>query len=275
MAQLNEGLVQEISERKQAEQKTRELQAELAHTHRLSLMGEMASGLAHELNQPLTAIRLYAKGCARRLRSGEGAGDEVLAAMDRLSAEVLRAGEIVSWIRGFVRKKQPRTMSVDMNGLIREAIDLLSHEFREQHIQVNLDLSHRLPRVEADKIEIQQIILNLTRNSMEAMNANGSRSGDMTISTSKAENGAIEVAIHDAGPGMPPEVLARAFDSFFTTKPNGMGLGLSICRSMVEAHGGRLWANSIVGEGTTFHFALPTAKEERHDNVERDGVCHR
>lgn len=267
LAQLNEGLVQEISERRQAEQKSRELQAELAHTHRLSLIGEMASGLAHELNQPLTAIRLYAKGCAKRLRTGEGTRDEVLAAMDRLSSEVLRAGEIVSWIRGFVRKQQPRTMSVDMNGLIREAVDLLSHEVGEQDVQVNLDLSHRLPRVDVDKIEIQQIILNLTRNSMEAMTENGSRSGDMTISTSKAENGAIEVAIHDTGPGMPAEVLARAFDSFFTTKSNGMGLGLSICRSMVESHGGQLWATSKEGVGATFHFTLPTAKQEHDDNV--------
>ena len=275
LEQLNEGLLEEISERKQAEERSRDLQAELAHAHRLSLMGEMASGLAHELNQPLTAIRLYAKGCVRRLRSGEGTRDEILAAMDHLSAQVLRAGEIVGWIRSFVRKKQPRTSSVNVNAMVREAIDLLSNEGRNQHIAVKLDLSHGLPRVEADKIEIQQIILNLTRNSMEAINEDGCRPANITIHTSKSDNDAVEVTVQDTGPGMAPEVIERAFDSFFTTKPHGMGLGLSICRSMVEAHGGQLWASSKEGVGTTFHFTLPTAKEERHDGVRDDGLCYR
>ena len=271
LAQSNAGLVREIAERKQVEDRARELQTELAHAHRLSLLGEMASGLAHELNQPLTAIRLYAKGCARRLKSGEGTPEEILEALNQLSAQVLRAGEILGWIRGFVRKRPPRTTAVDANAVIREAVDLLAYERRNQQIAIDLTLGDDIPLVEADTIEIHQIILNLTRNSIEAMSRNGHRPTRLAIRTARRVDGMVEVAVEDSGSGMPPDVLEHAFDSFFTTKPHGMGLGLAISRSMVEAHGGQLWATSQEGVGTTVRFTLPVAREENNDRTEHNG----
>ncbi|MGF1627900.1 MAG: DAHL domain-containing protein [Kiloniellaceae bacterium] len=271
LTQSNAGLLKEISERKQAEGKARALQSELTHAHRLSLLGEMASGLAHELNQPLTAIRLYAKGCVRRLKSGEGTTEEILDAMNQLSAQVLRAGDILGWIRGFVKKRQPQTTAVDVNALIREAVDLLGYERKAQEISVQLDLTEPLPCVEADKIEIQQIILNLARNSMEAMSEDNRQQARLAISTARGAAGTLDIAVTDNGHGMSPAILAQAFDSFFTTKPQGMGLGLAISRSMIEAHGGQLWATSQEGVGTTVRFSLRIAKEDLHGGIEVNG----
>jgi C4-dicarboxylate-specific signal transduction histidine kinase len=272
LALSNAGLKKEMSERRQAEDKARALQAELAHAHRLSLMGEMASGLAHELNQPLTAIRLYARGCVRRLKSGDGTPEEILDAMNRLSAQVLRAGEILGWIRSFVKKRQPCTSAVDINALIRETVELLSYERRNHDFSIELGLTGSLPCVKADKIEVQQVILNLTRNSMEAMDERPPEPLRIVIRTATGGGGMIEVVVEDSGRGMTPDVLAHAFDSFFTTKPQGMGLGLAISRSMVEAQGGQLWATSQEGVGTTVHFTLPVAGEESNDSTERDGI---
>ena len=272
LALSNAGLKKEIAERRHAEDKARALQAELAHAHRLSLMGEMASGLAHELNQPLTAIRLYARGCVRRLKAGEGTPEEILDAMNRLSAQVLRAGEILGWVRSFVKKRQPHTSALDINALIRETVDLLGYERRSPDFSIGLRLEDALPRVEADKIEVQQVILNLTRNSMEAMDEAMPEPPRIVIRTTLDGHDMVAIVVEDSGRGMAPDVLARAFDSFFTTKPQGMGLGLAISRSMVEALGGQLWATSQEGVGTTVHFTLPVAKEERSDSNERDSV---
>jgi C4-dicarboxylate-specific signal transduction histidine kinase len=272
LALSNAGLKREMAERRQAEDKARALQAELTHAHRLSLMGEMASGLAHELNQPLTAIRLYARGCVRRLKSGEGRPEEILDAMNRLSAQVLRAGAILGWIRGFVKKRQGQTSSLDVNALVHETVELLGYERRNLDFTIELALADALPRIEADRIEIQQIILNLTRNSIEAMGEGGPEPPRIAIRTQAGAAGLVEVVVEDSGRGMAPDVLARAFDSFFTTKPQGMGLGLAISRSLVEAQGGRLWATSEEGKGTTVHFTLPVAGEEQHDSTERSAL---
>ena len=272
LALSNAGLKREMAERRQAEDKARALQAELTHAHRLSLMGEMASGLAHELNQPLTAIRLYARGCVRRLKSGEGRPEEILDAMNRLSAQVLRAGAILGWIRGFVKKRQGQTSSLDINALVRETVELLGYERRNLDFNIELALADALPRIEADRIEIQQIILNLTRNSIEAMSEGGPEQPRIAIRTQAGAAGLVELVVEDSGHGMAPDILARAFDSFFTTKPQGMGLGLAISRSLVEAQGGRLWATSEEGKGTTVHFTLPVAGEEQHDSTERSAL---
>lgn len=261
LARLNTELVEEISERKQAEKVSGKLQAELAHTHRLSMMGEMASGLAHELNQPLTAINIYTKGCMRRLQGMNGNRSELLDAMAKVSGEARRAGEIISWMRGFIRKAEPRTAVVDMNSAVREAIDLLGHELQSQGIDTELDLTVPLPSTLADKIQIQQIVLNLVRNSIEAMNGHDCTRRDLTIRTLKAADDTIEVSIRDSGHGVPAEVLENIFDSFVTTRTDGLGLGLSICRSLVEAHGGHLWVAADDRPGATFCFTMPVAAE--------------
>lgn len=264
LARLNKELLEEIGERRQAEEVSRKHQAELAHVHRLSIMDEMASGLAHELNQPLTAINIYTKGCVRRLQQMNGRQSDLLDAMAKVSDEARRAGEILSWMRGFIRKKEPQRDLVDINSAIREALGLMDHELRNQGIRANLDLAASLPSAIADRIQIQQIVLNLVRNSMEAMGREDRTPRDLTIRTTPAGRGAIEVAVRDTGQGIPPGDLEHIFDSFYTTKAGGLGLGLSICRSLVEAHGGRLWATSDAGNGTIFRFVLPV-RAEGHD----------
>ena len=261
LAGLNAELLEEIKERKQAEEASRKHQSQLAHTHRLSVMGEMASGLAHELNQPLTAINFYTKGCMRRLQQANGKQAELLDAMAKVSAEARRAGEIISWMRGFIQKAETRKTVVDVNSAIQEAIDLLGHELQSQGININFDLAISLPLALADKIQIQQIVLNLVRNSMESMNDNGHTRRDLTIRTSKPTDDTIEVSIQDSGHGVPAEVLENIFDSFFTTRTDGLGLGLSICRSLVEVHGGQLWVTAGAGTGATFHFTMPATTE--------------
>jgi len=262
LAGLNAELVEEIKERKQAEEASSKHQTELAHTHRLSVMGEMASGLAHELNQPLTAINFFTQGCIRRLRrQTNGKQADLLDAMTKVSAEARRAGEIINWMRGFIRKVETRTTEVDVNSAIQEVMDLLGHELQGQGIKTNFDLAAFLPPALSDKIQIQQIVLNLVRNSMESMNGHGSGRRDLTIRTSKPADDTIEISIQDSGHGVPPEVLENIFDSFFTTRTDGLGLGLSICRSLVEVHGGKLWVTAGAGTGATFHFTMPVTTE--------------
>jgi signal transduction histidine kinase len=258
---LNAELVEEIKERKQAEKTSRRHQSELAHTHRLSMMGEMASGLAHELSQPLTAINNYTKGCMRRLQQANGEQAELLDAMGKVSSEAHRAGEIIRWMRSFVQKAEPQTARLDVNAAIREAIDLLWHDLQSQGIKTNFELAKPLPPTLADKIQIQQIVLNLVRNSMDAMNGHDCARRDLTICTSIPADDTIEVSIRDSGHGVPADLRENIFDSFFTTRTDGLGLGLSICRSLVEIHGGQLWVTAGAGTGATFHFTIPVTTE--------------
>ena len=261
LAGLNAELVEEIKERKQAEKTSRRHQSELAHTHRLSMMGEMASGLAHELSQPLTAINNYTKGCMRRLQQANGEQAELLDAMGKVSSEAHRAGEIIRWMRSFVQKAEPQTARLDVNAAIREAIDLLWHDLQSQGIKTNFELAKPLPPTLADKIQIQQIVLNLVRNSMDAMNGHDCARRDLTICTSIPADDTIEVSIRDSGHGVPADLRENIFDSFFTTRTDGLGLGLSICRSLVEIHGGQLWVTAGAGTGATFHFTIPVTTE--------------
>ncbi|NQV98199.1 MAG: hypothetical protein HQ483_00740 [Rhodospirillales bacterium] len=264
---VNEGLVEQIAERRRAEGEAHELQTELAHVHRLSTMGEMATGLAHELNQPLAAITSYAQGCVQRMRLRKTKPDEMIDIMNKISLEAKRAASIIHRLRSLARKRAPRQVRINVNAAIREIAGLLEAEAHRHHVRIALDLSNPLPKVMADTIEIQQIVLNLMRNGMEAMEEDVSAPRDLTIRTERKENNFIKVAVQDSGHGIPPEILERIFDPFYTTKLSGLGLGLSICRSIVEGHGGRLWATSDADTRTTFFFTLPIAEEDPHDNV--------
>ncbi len=267
LSKVNDGLIRQISERKHAEHEARVLQTELAHVHRLSTMGEMATGLAHELNQPLAAITSYAQGCVQRLRSRKTKPEDMLETMDKIAAEAKRAGGIIRRVRGFVRKENPRRALVDVNAAIRETADLLGPEAHRRGMAINLDLANPLPMVMADTIQIQQTVLNLMRNGIEAMGETGLERQHLTIRTAKNGSDAILVTVEDDGHGIPPETLEHIFDPFFTTKESGLGLGLPICRSIVEAHGGRLWATSNAEDGTIFKFSLPIDDEGQHDNT--------
>lgn len=233
-----------------------ELQADLIHVARLSELAQLASALAHELNQPLTAIMNYVQASRRVMEAGGGrASDRVYAMMDKAVDQVNRAGAIIRRLRAFVEKGETQPFEEDINQVVEEASALAFIGSGEKGVTIGLELGADLPPVLIDKVQIQQVILNLVRNSIEAMAKSKSR--QVTITTSHAEAESVEVAICDTGPGLAEEVLDRLFEPFVTTRAEGMGIGLSISRSIVEAHGGRLGATPNPGGGTTFRFTLP------------------
>ncbi len=257
------GTLKDVTARHHMEEQLRQHQAELAHVSRLSTMGEMAAGLAHELNQPLAAIVNYTQGCIRRLRSGNETDVRALQmAMEEVSAQATRAGEIIRRLRDFVRKGETKRSTVDINTLITTALNLVQPEARHQDINIQLELTRQLPPVSVDPIQIEQVIVNLARNAIEAMSSVNWPKRELSIRSSLTENGMIEIALHDTGEGLPEELLKQLFYPFFTTKATGMGMGLSISRSIIEAHQGRLWAMRNPDCGMTFRFTLPVESSE-------------
>ncbi len=266
LSRANMELEREAAERKRAEASARERQAELAHVHRLNTMGEMASGLAHELNQPLAAVVNYAKGAVRRLKKGSVEPGELLAALEQAALQAERAAAIVRRVRAFIRKEAPRHAALDCNKIVRETAGLMAADAERAGARLVLDLAKPPPRVRADAVQLEQVIVNLVRNAIEAMAESDSPVRDITVRTLPAAvGGAVEITVEDTGPGLPADARERLFDPFFTTKADGLGLGLSISQSIVEAHGGRLTATARPGGGMVFRFALPAAGEARHD----------
>lgn len=247
------GSLSDITRRKHAEEEAHQRQTELAHVQRVSAMGEMAAGLAHELNQPLAAIVNYARGCTRRLADA-GAAPDLLEALDRIAGEALRAGEVVRSLKRVVRKEPPRDSEIDLNDLARDALALVRAEADGREIGLRLELEPRLPRLLADRIQIEQVILNLLCNALEAISK---PPGVVSVRIELVDGRAARVAISDTGDGIAPDLRDRVFAPFFTTKTSGLGMGLSISRTIIEAHGGRLRADANPGAGTTFSFTLP------------------
>ena len=260
------GISEDITQRKRVEEDARRHRNELAHTGRVIVMGEMATSLAHELNQPLTVISGYAQVCLDKLRSGEGTSEQMLDSVEQVAEQAQRASEIIRRTRSFLRKEEDERRPIDLNDTIRGVEDLLRVDAREQGATIDLGLADGLPPVWADFIQIQQVVLNLAHNGMEAMAGSDSNQRHLTIQTLAVDGGSVEVAVRDMGHGIPTENLARVFDPFFTTKPSGLGMGLAISRSIVEAHGGRIWTASNVGIGAVFRFALPCTEEPRTDD---------
>jgi two-component system sensor kinase FixL len=249
----------DITDRKRAEEEARQRQAELAHVLRVSTIGELAAGLAHEINQPLSAIVAYAKGCARRMRSASGRPDELLEAMEEIATQAVRADRIVRRLRDFVRKREPRRERVVLNDLVRAVTSLVATEAQEQGIALRLRLAPDIPPLWVDSVQIEQVILNLVRNSIDAMRGLDGTERVLSICTSWAGDDTVELAVSDAGEGLGDVDPEQMFDPFFTTKPGGLGMGLSISRSIIEAHHGRLWATRNPQRGATFRFTVPVA----------------
>ena len=265
------GITRDITEHKQAEEQARRHQTELARVARLSTMGEMATGIAHELNQPLSAIANFSRGCIRRLRSGEITTEEMIEPLVEVCEQAERAGEILRHVRDFVRKSELKTKPMDINQIVRAVVKFTEHEARHHRTMMHLQLDPKLPKVEADSIMIEQVICNLVRNAVEAMAEANSPRREITIRTHLFGNGAIEIEIGDTGPGIDEAIMDQVFDQFFTTKPDGVGMGLSISRSIIESHGGHVRAESG-GTGASFRFTLPTSegpttKHERADSL--------
>ncbi len=252
------GALSDVTTRRQAEETARQRQSELAHVLRVSTMGEMAAGLAHEINQPLAAIVNYARGGSRRLRAADSDPKHLEAALEEIAAEALRAGEIVRRLREFVRKEPLRREPVDVNSLVTDAVRLMRGGGADPSMGVELELLPMLPPVYADRLQLQQVVLNLARNGLEAMQAAGGGTARLRIRTALVGD-AVEVAVMDRGEGVPEGMRERVFEPFFTTKAVGLGMGLSISRSIIDAHGGQLRCTANDEHGATFSFTVPLA----------------
>ena len=251
--------LRDVTEREEADRRVRQLQAEVTHISRLSAMGEMAATLAHELNQPLTAITNFLNGGRRLLQAESGQSARVQEAMDRAAAQALRAGRIIRSLRDFVSRGEGEPGLESLRALIEEMAALALVGIAERGIDVSFQLDSPADQVIADKIQIQQVLLNLIRNAVEAMEDCDERR--LVVSVDAFE-GMARVCVTDTGPGVSPEIAGRLFEPFSTTKDHGMGVGLSICRTIVEAHGGRIGAQPEPKTGMCFFFTLPCARTE-------------
>jgi len=246
----------DITERKRAEERAREQQAELSHLERARTMGQMASGLAHELRQPLGAIVNYASACRTMLGAGRMELASVADALGEIATEATRASEIIRRLRAMVKKQRPEGRPASANELVREAVSLLSFDLRQAGIEPALDLAGGLPQVWADAVQIQQVLVNLVHNAIEAMQSIEPATRSLVLATRGGEDGIVRVDVVDKGSGVPPEDLGSIFDSFFTTKPQGLGMGLALCRTIIEDHGGHLSAAVNPAGGMTLSFTL-------------------
>jgi two-component system sensor kinase FixL len=259
------GFIRDLSETQATERRLQDLQAELVHVSRLTALGEMASALAHELNQPLSAIANYVKGSVRILDQDQPDAAKVRNALVLAGDQALRAGEIIRRLRDFVSKGESERRVEPLAKLIEEAGALAMIGAKETGVRVTFSLSTATPYVLADKVQVQQVLLNLMRNAIEAMQESPRR--DLTVTSTPGEDDTVLIQVTDTGPGINPEVAARLFQPFVTSKNNGMGVGLSISRTIIEAHGGRIWAESAPGGGTIFSFTLRTIPEEELNGV--------
>lgn len=257
----------DITDRTLAEQRARQHEAEFAHVARVSTMGEMASALAHELNQPLAAIVNYARGCTRRLRSGNVTPEDLMVLLTRIAEQGERSGEIIRRLRNFMSKNESNRTLADLNEIVREAASLANLEARHRRVKLHLELQPRALMVLADHIQIEQVVLNLVRNAIEAIHNADSARRQVTIRTARTSSGAASVCVHDTGPGLDIQDEEALFGTFFSTKKDGMGMGLSISRSIIEAHGGQLSVSETSDAGTAFIFTLPrTSDDKSNDN---------
>jgi C4-dicarboxylate-specific signal transduction histidine kinase len=272
---LNEELEQRVVERTSqlmlASEALREAQTELAHVNRVTTMGQLAASIAHEINQPITAAVTNADAGLRWLAAQPPDLEEVRDAFDRVIKAGNQASEVIARIRALIKKAPPRKGDVEINEAILEVIALTHGEFVKNGVSLQTQLAADLPLVQGDKVQLQQVILNLIVNAVEAMSGVSEGSRALLIGTGKDASSGVLVAVQDSGPGLNPESFDRLFDPFYTTKPGGMGMGLSICRSIVEAHGGRVWASGTSGPGVTVQFTLPvgeSAGEDRAPNLQ-------
>ncbi len=258
----------DITERKLTEERLHDLEAEMAHIGRVHTVGEMAATLAHEINQPLYSIANYVRGVKRRINREAMDFDQLVDVMDRVSNEVDRAAGIISRLREFVRKGRPRRSTVYVAELVDDVMKLLEPEIHRNRITVYRRLHDDIPTVTADSVQIRQVVVNLVRNAMDAMSELPDERRVLTIAVKSAEDANIEIAVSDNGKGLPSDIADSVFEPFFTTKDEGLGIGLAISRTIVEAHGGRLWAAPNQPHGTAFSFTIPIMSEETEDELE-------
>ncbi|MFM0004945.1 AAA family ATPase [Paraburkholderia dipogonis] len=246
---------------KQAEEQLQALQVELAHATRVTTLGELSASIAHEVGQPLGAIVTSGEACLRWLGRGESQPEEVRACVQHMIGEGRRASEIVRRIRTLTRKAAPRKTPLQLNDVINDVVALVQREVLNHRVSLRLELDSGLPALLGDRVQLQQVLINLVINGIQAMADIGDDSRELRVESHRDSDGHVVVAVQDSGPGIDPESANQLFDAFFTTKAEGMGMGLSICRSIIEAHGGQVWASNNAGHGAIFQFSLPSISE--------------
>ncbi|MCB1726031.1 MAG: PAS domain S-box protein, partial [Gammaproteobacteria bacterium] len=251
----------DITSERAAEEELKRRQNELVHVTRLSNMGEMATGIAHELNQPLSAIVNFANGCARRLRLDIGGKDEMLHALGQISAQAGRAGEIIKRLRGMVSRRQPIREIVDLNVLARETCSMLSHELGRHELTIERRLANRELWVRVDSVQIEQVLINLLRNALDALVDVPASERRLVIESGSQSEGMVFLSVRDNGSGISDKAMEHLFDPFFSTKESGMGMGLAISQTIISNHHGKIRADSQPGNGSTFIIELPSSME--------------
>ncbi|MGA2373274.1 MAG: ATP-binding protein [Candidatus Korobacteraceae bacterium] len=249
------GTSTDIEDRKRAEQ----LQAELAHINRVTTMGELTASLSHELKQPITASVTNANACIRWLDRDQPDVGRASEAARRIVGDGKRASDIIERLRSLYKKSPSKRELVDVNEIVRDMVVLLRGEANRCAVSIRMDLAADVPKILADRVQLQQVLMNLLLNAIEAMKETG---GVVTVKSQVDQDGRVMISVSDTGVGLPADKADEIFNAFFTTKPQGSGMGLAISRSIVESHGGRLWATANEGRGATFHFTLPTATKE-------------
>jgi len=258
-------VARDISDRVQAEEqreRLRQLEADLAHINRVSMMGELAASIAHEVNQPLSGVVSNASACLRWLAGDVPNMEEAREATRRIVRDGKRAGEVIARIRALTKKAATPRERLHLNETIREVLALVGDQAKRNSVMIRTRFADDLSLVSGDQVQLQQVVLNLVMNGMEAMSSVGERARELVITTRNLAPDQVQVTVEDSGIGLDPNTIAKIFDPFYTTKRGGMGMGLSICRSILQAHGGRLWATAKDGPGTAFHFTLPKCHKE-------------
>jgi C4-dicarboxylate-specific signal transduction histidine kinase len=250
------GALMDVTAEKRAQEALQQAQAELAHVTRVTTLGELTASIAHEVNQPLAAIITNGEACLRWLGNKTPNLEEARGAVERMIRDGNRAGEVIQRLRALTRKTDPQNAPLDINDVIHDVVGLVQREVSSHRVRLRLDLDSGLDPVLGDRVQLQQVIINLIVNSVEAM-ANVAERRELMIRVREHDPAHVLVAVQDSGVGISPDQLDRVFNAFFTTKADGMGMGLSICRSIVEGHGGRLWASCNEGSGVTFQFTVP------------------
>ena len=258
------GIVIDNTERVLGEFESQQQRLQLAHLTRVSILGQLSGALAHELTQPLTAILSNAQAGQRLLLSGRADGREIRMILDDIVKNDKRAGEVIGRLRDMLKRGDLQMMRVDLEQLVKEMLTLARGELAARGVAVDVDIDRDLPMVRGDRVQLQQVLLNLLMNAAEAMAANSPRERRVRVTVTRRGTG-VCVTVADCGPGVPSHQLETVFDAFYTTKDTGLGLGLSICRSIITAHGGRLWATNNVPRGSSFHFTIPGAVAEEMD----------
>ena len=258
LAKSNDDLRGQILERQRAEEALQKAQAELAHVSRLMTLGELTASISHEVNQPIAAVVTNGQVCLRLLALETPRPDDVRTTVERMVRDAHRASEVIQRIRALAKRTEPQMVSLDINDVIREAILLVQREVLSHGVSLQTELASALPPVLGDRIQLQQVVINLLINGVEAMAPVTDRPRDMLIRSQQPEAGQVLVAVQDTGIGIDSETAERLFSAFFTTKPSGMGMGLSISRSIIRAHGGRLWVSPNPDHGAAFQFTVPT-----------------